>query len=511
MKSIKIFTSSLVGIIAKLIDAFAKFFTIPLLIAFYGKSDYGLVALAFSLNAYLRLMDMGMNTGAIRYFSIWFANGEKEKVLGAARSSILFYGCIGLVNACILIFLGLYGKYFFKLDLVQEPVFRIMLFTLAFSAVFNWVAYVISQLLISYGEIQWTNYSTIVSSILNLVTAFAAVNFYLDLKTYFLLYVLSTLAMIPMNIYRLRVIPIKNLTGMLFKPKWDYSIFKEIQKYSLAIFAMGIFQFSGDNLRPILLASFSSKGTSALTDYRVLQTIIMLVGSMGSVFLQVLLPVASRGQALNDDAKKMNLVFNGTKYITIFLSLLIFGLILNARDLVFLFVGKDFTYLTKWLTINLLLMFYMHDYAISSIVLSIGKTKALVYSSLVGAIASVGLTIFFVKKYDVGATVIGFGGFILVQLLFNYFYYLPKVMKINGLKVLAKSFFPGFLISGLLCMTILYFDNNFSHLNIFARISLKSSLFMFIFLLLIYFIVLDEVEKNKIKKTFFNIIVLKKG
>ncbi|MEN2400558.1 hypothetical protein GKZ90_0012270 [Flavobacterium sp. MC2016-06] len=502
MKSNKIFISSLVGIIAKLVDAFAKFFTIPLLIAFYGKSDYGLVALAFSLNAYLRLMDMGMNTGAIRYFSIWFANDEKEKILGAARSSIVFYGCIGVVNACILSFLGLYGKHFFKLELDQEPIFRTMLFTLAFSAVFNWAAYVINQLLISYGEIQWTNYSTIVSSVLNLITAFIGVYFHLDLKTYFLLYVWSTLVMIPMNIYRLRIIPIENLTGMLFKPKWDYSVFKEIQKYSLAIFAMGIFQFSGDNLRPILLASFSTKGTSVLTDYRVLQTIIMLVGSMGSVFLQVLLPVASRGHALNDEDKKTNLVFSGTKYITIFLSLLIFGLILNVRDLIFLFVGKDFLYLTKWLIINLLLMFYMHDYAISSIVLSIGKTKALVYSSLIAAIASVLLTIFFVNKYDVGATVLGFGGFILVQLLFNYFYYLPKIMKINGFKVLIKSFFPAFLISGLLCLSILYLDNNLNNFNVFVRILFKSILFASTFLLMTYFFILDKTEKNIIKNIF---------
>jgi O-antigen/teichoic acid export membrane protein len=506
MESNKIFTNSLIGIIAKLIDAFAKFFTIPLLISFYGKSDYGLIALAISLNTYLKLMDMGMNTGAIRYFSIWFVNGEKEKVLGAARSSIVFYGCIGFINTCILLLIGLYGNFFFKLEITQGSVFKIMLFTLALSTFFNWIAYVVSQLLISYGEIKWTNYSTIVSSILSLVIAFISVYLHLDIKTYFLLYVISTLIIIPFNIYRLKVIPINNLIGMLFKPKWDYSFFKLIQKYSIAIFTMGIFQFSGDNLRPILLASFSSKGTSVLTDYRVLQTIITLVGSMGSVFLQVLLPVASRGHALNDYDKKNNLVYTGTKYITIFLSLLIFGLIINIKDLILIFVGKDFTYLTKWLIINLLLMFYMHDYSISSIVLSIGKIRALVFSSLIAATTSILLTIIFIEKYEVGSTVIGFGGFIAVQFLFNYFYYFPKIIKINGINVLKKSFFPVFLISGLLCLCIIFIEFIFIDLDIISRIFIKSSLFLFLFLITTFFLILNDMEKNWIR----NFLLIKK-
>ena len=64
----KLFKGSALGIVSKVFDAAIKFITIPLLVGFFGKLDYGLIALAFSLNAYLRLMELGMNVGAIRFF-----------------------------------------------------------------------------------------------------------------------------------------------------------------------------------------------------------------------------------------------------------------------------------------------------------------------------------------------------------------------------------------------------------------------------------------------------------
>ena len=71
----KLVSDSFWGILAKIIDAGAKFFTIPMLVGYYGKSDYGLIALVFSLNAYMRLMDMGINIGSIRFF--WTRNKKR--------------------------------------------------------------------------------------------------------------------------------------------------------------------------------------------------------------------------------------------------------------------------------------------------------------------------------------------------------------------------------------------------------------------------------------------------
>src|SRR5690606_20633107 len=129
----QILSGSLWGILAKISDALAKFISIPILVGFYGKVDYGLIALAFSLNAYLRLMDLGFNVGAVRYFSMWTAKAEWGKIGDVSRSSVVFYGVIGLANAIIFLAMSAYGQQLFNLADAQVPLYRQMMYILAFS------------------------------------------------------------------------------------------------------------------------------------------------------------------------------------------------------------------------------------------------------------------------------------------------------------------------------------------------------------------------------------------
>ena len=62
--------------VGKLFSAVLNFITIPILIGLWGQADYGILAIALACNGYMQLMDLGINTGAIRYFSIWLANEE---------------------------------------------------------------------------------------------------------------------------------------------------------------------------------------------------------------------------------------------------------------------------------------------------------------------------------------------------------------------------------------------------------------------------------------------------
>ena len=115
----------------------------------------------------------------------------------------------------------------------------------------------------------------------------------------------------------------------LILPGWNWYPFRKILKYSLAIFAMGIFQMTANNLRPLLLGRFSRDGVEVLTDYRVIQTIAMLVIAIGGVFMQVLLPSTSKHYADGNQRKLDEIVYDGTKYITLLLSLIVFILCLK--------------------------------------------------------------------------------------------------------------------------------------------------------------------------------------
>lgn len=439
----RIFSGSAWGILAKVLDALAKFVTIPMLVGYYGKSDYGLIALAFSLNAYLRLMDLGFNVGAVRYFSMWTAKAEWQKIGEVSRSSIIFYGSIGVMNAVIFLIMSAYGQQLFNLTDVQVPLYRQMMYVLSFSTVFSWLSSVVIQLLSAKDELAYVNRVTVISSVLNFAVAFLAINFQWTLITYFVAYTITTLVPIPFYIKRLHVFPMRR--ALLLTPRWHGLAFREILTYSLAIFVMGLFQLTANNLRPLLLGKFAD-GIEVLTDYRVIQTVAMLIVAFGGVFMQVLLPSASKVYAEGNHQRMERLVFEATRYISIFLGFVVFALILNAEDILQLYMGEGYSDLSLWMSLWLLtVLLSMHNTPVASLVLSTGKTRFLVYSSAVACVVSLPITVIFAKTLQVGAAVVGYLVYMVLQIGFFYSYYIPKVLRLDGFRLFTRAFLPAAL------------------------------------------------------------------
>ncbi|RXG12926.1 O-antigen/teichoic acid export membrane protein [Leeuwenhoekiella aestuarii] len=477
----RLISDSLLGILSKLIDALAKFFTIPMLIGYFGKGDYGLISLAFSLNAYLRLMDMGMNIGSIRFFSMWIVEKKWDKISNVSRSSIVFYGGIGLLNTIIFILLGIYSEFFFSIDESQVLIFKYLMFILAFSTVFNWTSSVVKQLLIANDQIAWVNKTNIISSVFIFGTAVCAIYFKLSLPTYFLLYILATMVVIPLNIHKLRIFGIP-LTKLLV-PRWFAADFKIILNYSLAIFAMGFFQFSADNLRPILLGRFASKGVEVLTEYRVIQTITAIVIAFGGVFIQTLLPHASKLYASNDTLRIQNTIFTGTKYISAFLGLVVFGLIASAEELLNIYVGPEYTHLTIWLQLWLVTVYIaMHNSPVASLILASGKTRFLVISSGIACIITIPITIFFANTLNVGAAVIGYLAYVILVISAYYFYYIPFVLKLEARKIFINAFLPSLAVGVISYLLTELFRVYFIIENALLSITIMAIVFAVIYL-----------------------------
>ncbi len=431
-------SGSIWGVSGKLIDAMVKFAVIPLMIAHYGRKEFALVSLVISLNAYMRMMDLGMNVGGVRYFAIWLAQGKKEELLRVARASFLVYGGIGIVNAIVFILLAIFGKELFRMDVNQHYEFQWMLVLLAMSTVFSWLSYVVDQLLNANEEFIWISKMAIVSSLLNIFVTAAAIWFNLSIVVYFFLYLCSILFVIPFNVGRLTRLSIP--LGTLLRPKW-HPAFREVFKYSLALFAMGVFQASADAIRPILLGAFAVEGIEVLADYRVIQAISMLVVSMGGLFLNMLVPVSAKMVATNDKVQQDLLTNRGTIFITAFLSILIGGLILNGSYILGIFVGPSYAGLQGWLSVWLLtLLLNMHMFPVTGVIMSTGKTKPLVLSSAIGCIVSVLLTILLAHRFGIGAAILGYLGFVLINLAFTYGFYIPVILQMNAKSLFFNSF-----------------------------------------------------------------------
>ena len=132
------------------------FISVPVLIAYFGKADYGLIGLAMSVNVYLRLMDLGFNSTNVRFFSNWLAKKELDKVRKLFQTSLAFYGSIGLLNALILISISCFSGSLFHLEGEQNLILKHLFYILAISAFISWFTSCFDQLIKAHEYVGWT-------------------------------------------------------------------------------------------------------------------------------------------------------------------------------------------------------------------------------------------------------------------------------------------------------------------------------------------------------------------
>lgn len=475
-----------------IINGVYGFISVPILIAYFGKSDYGLIGLAISVNVYLGLMDLGFNSTNVRFFSNWITQNEYTYVNRLFRTSLTFYGSIGLLNSLILIVIAIFSDYFFNLEYGQDIILKRLFYILSISAFVSWYTSCFDQLIRSYELVGWTQKITLLPKLIQILILIFTVVFGFSIELYYSLTVFSMFLMIPFLIFKIK----KICPYISFIPKFDRDIFKIVLPYSINIFSFGLFQFSVSYLRPVFLGI---RGTmESVTDYRVLNGIVSIVLMLGGTFLSVILPSASKVVALGDRLAQQKIIFQGTKYISIILCYCCFAVMSISPELLVVYVGEEYLNLVFWLDIWLLTTLATHNQAISCLILSGSDIKAITYSTILSSVIGLVLCWILVAQLAVGGTIIAYAVYLLLQICFYYLYYWPKVMKIDSKKVFKESFIT-FVVIGLIgaivCRSILL-DS-----SVWKELIIKGFFFT------VYYVLFVAIALKKEDRNFINSIL----
>ena len=426
--------------ILNIVNAIYNFIAVPILIGYFGKEQYGLIGLAMSINVYMRLMDMGLNSTNVRFYSAWLAQKEYDKVRKSFQTSLSFYGCIGLVNAVILLIICAFSESIFNVTPEQNVILQHLLIILSVSAFCNWFSSCFDQLIKGTENVDWIQRRQLIPKFLQIFVLFATVFLHFSIEFYYILTCLATISIVPISVKKIK----SEVPFVGFIPRFDRLVFKEMLPYALNIFSFSLFQFSFYHLRPVFLGMQGTVGSVA--DYRILNGVIMAVHMIGGAFMPVLLPSASKVRARNDMKSYYRVAYDGTKYISILLCVCTFGMMSIGPDILTIYVGEEYLYLIPWFNLWLICNLVSHNQAISSLILSGSDIRAISYNSAIASILGLVATWFLIPHYQIGGAVIGFAVYGTVQMLFYYLYYWPKKMNISSFKVLYYSFGPYLLI-----------------------------------------------------------------
>lgn len=480
------------SISGKVLNAGLKFISVPLLLNHFGEEKFGLIALAISVNIYLRIMELGFSAGNVRFISHWIAESKHLKVKQLVETSFLFYGSIGVINFLILLGLSYFAGSVFNLDQESNRIFQKLMLILSFTALFSWFFSVTSHILSAYKKIDFDEKLKILSNILIFIGVLLTIFLDLSIVAYFLIYVLSLLILMPVRLWKIKQIN----NSLSFLPRWHKVVFKEVLSYSIGIFLMGIFQMAAKNLRPIILGIQAP--IVAVTEFKIIEQIAAVITLLISSTLTVLLPFATKYVSKKNIKAQNKIAFDVTKYLSVFLVLLVFGLISISKPLLEVYVGLKYVHLHYWLNIWALTLLTSHNMAISSLVLAGDNIKTITYFTAISSIISVAFAWYLSPIYEVGGVVIAYLIYSILQTLFYYLYYIPQRLKLNSIGIFVNSFiYP--LIVGLVAFCGSFILSMFINLqNPYAIIIVNGTSFVFLYILITLFTTLKIKEIKSI-------------
>lgn len=461
----KIFGGVVWSIITNVVNAVYGFIMIPILISYFGKAEYGLIGLAQSVNAYMRLMDMGLTSTNVRFFSNWLSKGENIKVKKLFSTCTSIYGVVGLINAVILIIITCFSDFIFNVTPEQNVILQKLLIILAVAAVVNWFTSCYNQIIQATENVAWTQRMILLTKLLMVGAILLTVYLDLSITVYVALTVVCNWIILP-NVIR----KIKSLLPFIsFRPRFDKNVFKEIWPYTLNIFSFTFFSFSYQQLLPVFLGIQGS--VESVTDYKVIMGIVGLVQAISSVFMSTLLPSSSKVIAQRDKTAYYRIAYQGTKYLMIYMGLLVFGMLTISKDLLVLYVGESYLNLVSWLNLLVLLLLSNHILGISSLILGGSDIRPLSRMTAVSSVLALVTAWFLIPRIDVGGVAVASCVYTVGQLLFYYLYYWPKVLDIDSKAIFVTVFLPIAIVGSVIWVSlsnIPHFNNHWTNVFVFG-------------------------------------------
>lgn len=469
--------------LSKILNAILGFVSVPLLLGFFGKAEYGLLSIATACNGYMHLMDLGMNTGAVKFYAQWEAEGKRELIFRVARTNITFYFIVSIINIFGLLALAYWGESLFSVTHEQFIQLRYCFFILALFSSVSWITTVYTQLLTAYKKVAFTMQIHCVMVLLKGLLICAVFWFGLTLIQYFFYFTLViACAIIPYMIKSKKEGYIES-----HKPAAYWSDFKVVLTFSLALFTLSLFQVTATQARPLVLSIFAENGAETVADFRIVEVIPHFIITVCGTFISIFLPKSSEMMIKNNKEEIQVYVNDWTVKTTILVCTFCFPFIVGASQILSAYVGSEYNYLSKWLQLwCVFLIVQMHSTPAYSFILANGKTKLLVVATALACAISIMVNAFLCQLVPVGSAIIGYAVYMLCLIGVYYLFLYKQYLGLKRLPILFSFLKP--LIIGVFCCITPYLVNVNGLFSCIIANSRIEYVLEFVFLALIWLI-----------------------
>lgn len=494
-QSSRVIYNSLTNYGRAFIQGVVSFILVPFIIKHIGSDTYGIVLLAITAFNMIELFGMGLSKAVLKYYAEYRVKNDFNTLNNIFNSSLLWFVFIGILGSIITFIIG------YNFENIFHNISPINTYDGKSSF------YIISLIIIP--SLFFDVYKGILSGeqrydIINIVAISSAILRAICIILYFLFQIPSLL--IVVKIYAIFFV-IERLTYGLIAHKY-----LSFLKYSMHFFSKNVFKLITRFATMILIAVFANLfsnhifkfiigiklSVNDVTYFSVLLLITTTASLMVNSVVNVLVPVVSKYQGMNEKKKIQSLFLSGSKFSIVVIIALLGITIPYIKTILILWLGTEFS---KIWVIGIVLFVgqIVSGTSITSIqVLSgMGKVKFIAFSSLSTALLSISLSWFYLT-FSIQPTLFGASILISIQFILNSLALNIYIMYYLDLKSYTFQVFFKPIVPGLLVFLFSFFISSKLVIDNWYQIILLFILIEFIYFFLIYIFILEEHERKLI-------------
>lgn len=313
--------------------------TTPYIVNKLGTDSYGALSIILTMVGYFNLADFGMGNTVVKYLSEYLARKDYEIVKKLVRTSLLYYGAVGLAAALLIAVLSpvLVSKVLIIPAGLRQTALTAFYVT-AITFFFNMISTLFTSVLKGYQRFELLALRDMgiytLSTVLTVVLLFFG---------YGLIEIVVLNLFTSMISVALFYIAIKSLLGKIkIRPQWDKETFGILFHFSKWKFIGGVSSKIAYTVDKVIISSIL--GVSQLTFYIVPLNLAQYVGmKLIGTINHVIYPLMSESAAIDNSRNQKELYFRSLKWIFIILSPAVLYLIVFGDKFLYYWIGEEFS------------------------------------------------------------------------------------------------------------------------------------------------------------------------
>lgn len=400
----RLLSNTLSNGVAQFAQVGVAFVFMPLLVAHYGLTDYGLYLLAFSFNGYLGLLDFGVGTALTKLVAEKRAKAGIESIGGLITIGLAYYSVVGVAACGVLLLLARYSGAIFNLNPEDAHLLANLLVIGAIGAIVTWPLMTFPAVLAGLQRYDLSARVTILTTVLGAVATGAVL--ILDQSLVILTVCLTVAAIIGGLIAALLLW--RHAPGARMGFGHDSrATLRRVFSFSWVIFVTqvcGVLVYQQTDR--IILGVFA--GATSIALYEASSKLHSLVRQLAIVGGTAALPAAS-GFHAQDAAEHLRLLFlRGSKYVDALVLPFVVIIMVLASPLLRLWLGQE--YAGQTLAVQLFVGYYVlaaNTTVAGAIITGTGRLRFILWVSVLGSLGNVALGVSLAPRIGVLGVILG--------------------------------------------------------------------------------------------------------